>query len=82
MAKKSFKTGLGNLIQNSSIAFEDNGFLNDAGQLEKLKQKMQLLQEELLFWRTGKLTLEIFEKSLAENKLVYKPHTNTFEKLT
>lgn len=81
MAKKSFKSGLGILIQNSSIEFEDNGFSKDAGQTEKMKYRIQQLQEELLLWRTGKLTVEIFEKSLAENNLKYNSLTNGFEKV-
>jgi len=81
MAKKSFKNGLGSLIQNSSIAFEDNGFSKDAGQTERLKLKIEQLQDELFLWRTGKLNIEIFNKSLAENKLKYNSANNVFEKL-
>jgi len=81
MAKKSFKSGLGSLIQNSSIAFEDNGFSKDAGQNETLKLKIQQLQEELFLWRTGKLNLDIFTKSLAENHLQYNAKTNGFDKI-
>jgi hypothetical protein len=81
MAKKSFKSGLGSLIQNSSIEFEDNGFLKDSGQLDKLKFKIQQLQDELMLWRTGKLNVEIFEKTLKENHLKYNPSTNGFEKV-
>jgi len=80
MAKKSFKSGLGSLIQNSSIAFEDNGFLKDAGQQERLKYKIQQLQEELMLWRTGKLDVDIFEKSLKDNHIRYNQYNNTFEK--
>ena len=81
MAKKSFKSGLGSLIQNSSIEFEDNGVQKDKDVEEKLKFKIEQLQEELKLWRTGKLNLEIFEKSLKENKLKYNPKTNEFTKL-
>jgi hypothetical protein len=80
MAKKSFKSGLGSLIQNSSIAFEDNGFLKDGGQIERLKFRIQQLQEELMLWRTGKLDIDIFEKSLKDNHLRYNQYNNTFEK--
>ena len=79
MAKKSFKSGLGSLIQNSSIEFEDNGVKKD--DVEKLKFKINQLEEELKLWRTGKLTIELFEKSLKENKLSYNSRTNTFSKL-
>lgn len=81
MAKKSFKSGLGSLIQNSSIEFKENGVQKDKDIEEKLRFKINQLQEELKLWRTGKLTLEIFEKSLQENKLTYNPKTNQFSKL-
>ena len=81
MAKKSFKSGLGSLIQNSSIEFKENGVQKDKDIEEKLRFKVNQLQEELKLWRTGKLTLEIFEKSLQENKLAYNPKTNQFSKL-
>ena len=81
MAKKSFKSGLGSLIQNSSIEFEDNGFLKDAGLVDKLKFKIQQLQDELKLWRTGKLNVELFEKTLKENHLKYNQSTNGFEKV-
>jgi len=80
MAKKSFKSGLGSLIQNSSIEFEDNGVQKDKGDEEKLRFKLSQLQEELKLWRTGKLTLEIFENSLKENELKYNSKTNEFTK--
>ena len=81
MAKKSFKSGLGSLIQNSSIEFEDNGVLKDKSVDEKFRFKFSQLQEELKLWRTGKLNLEIFEKSLKENNLKYNPDKNEFEKM-
>jgi hypothetical protein len=81
MAKKSFKSGLGSLIQNSSIEFEDNGVQKDKDTEEKLRFKINQLQDELKLWRTGKLTLKIFEKSLKENKLNYNSKTNQFTKL-
>ncbi len=81
MAKKSFKSGLGSLIQNSNIEFEDNGVQKENDTGEKLRFKISQLQEELKLWRTGKLTLEIFEKSLKDNNLSYNPKTNQFTKL-
>jgi len=82
MAKKSFKSGLGSLIQNSSIEFENNGVQKDTDQEEKkLRFKINQLRDELKLWRTGKLTLEIFENTLKENKLKYNPKTNEFTKL-
>ncbi|MFN8258747.1 MAG: hypothetical protein U0W24_23870 [Bacteroidales bacterium] len=81
MAKKSFKSGLGSLIQSSSIEFEDNGFTKETVNPDRLKFRLQQLQDELYLWRTGKLTPEIFSKTLAENKLKYNPKNNSFEKL-
>ncbi len=81
MAKKSFKSGLGSLIQNSNIEFENNGVQKENDTGEKLRFKISQLQEELKLWRTGKLTLEIFEKSLKDNNLSYNPNTNQFTKL-
>jgi len=81
MAKKSFKSGLGSLIQNSSIEFEDNGVVKENGDEKKLRFKISQLLEELKLWRTGKLTLKNFEKTLKENNLKYNPETNDFEKI-
>jgi hypothetical protein len=80
MAKKSFKSGLGSLIQDSSIEFEANG-MKENGQTDTLQAKIELLQDELKLWRIGKLNLELFEKTLKDNHLYYNPTTNTFEKM-
>jgi hypothetical protein len=81
MAKKSFKSGLGSLIQNSSIEFEANGLSKVNFQPDALRLKIEQLQDELKLWRTGRLTLDIFEKSLKENGLAYQPDTNSFSKI-
>lgn len=81
MAKKSFKSGLGSLIQNSSIEFEDNGVVKENNDEKKLRFKISQLLEELKLWRTGKLTLKNFENTLKENNLKYNPDTNDFEKI-
>jgi len=81
MAKKSFKGGLGSLIQDSRIKSqaEEDDFSSE--EKEKLLFKINELMDELHLWRTGKLTLEIFEQSLKENKLKYNPENNTFSKI-
>ena len=80
MAKKSFKSGLGSLIQDSSIEFEENGMSKGISQTETLRAKIEQLQDELRMWRSGILTLEIFEKSLKESHLEYNPENNSFSK--
>lgn len=80
MAKKSFKSGLGSLIQDSSIEFAQNGMTNEFSQKDSVQLKIEQLQDELKLWRTGKLNLEKFEKTLKENHLKYNPATNSFEK--
>jgi hypothetical protein len=81
MAKKSFKSGLGSLIQDSSIEFEENGMSKVNVQPDALRLKIEQLQDELKLWRTGRLTIEIFEKSLKDNSLEYHPDTNSFSKI-
>jgi hypothetical protein len=81
MAKKSFKSGLGSLIQDSSIEFEENGISNGSGYTDTLRTKIEQLQNELKLWRTGKLTLDLFEKSLEDNHLAYNANTNSFSRI-
>ncbi|MBN2894036.1 MAG: hypothetical protein JXL97_19355 [Bacteroidales bacterium] len=48
---------------------------------EKLKWlmiKLQRFEKELHLWRTGKLTLEIFQETLENNNLEYDPDTREF----
>lgn len=78
MAKKSFKSGLGSLIQDSSIEFEANGISPEMNQMEILQKKIEQLQDELKLWRIGMLNPEIFHKTLKDNNLEYNPDTNEF----
>jgi len=80
MAKKSFKGGLGSLIQDSRINSQVEAEDFDNEEKEKLLFKINELMEELRLWRTGKLTTEIFEQSLKENNLKYDPESNSFIK--
>ena len=85
MAKKSFIGGLGSLIQdsrNENLKAQEKEkkeeiTLSD----DKLIFKNNELNEELHLWRTGKLTTEIFNKSLKESNLMYNKKDNTFSKL-
>lgn len=81
MAKKSFKGGLGSLIQDSRINSEKENGAIDNEQNEKLLFKINELMEELHLWRTGKLNLKIFEQSLKENHLKYDAEKNEFVKI-
>jgi hypothetical protein len=81
MAKKSFRSGLGSLIQDSSIEFEANGISKENSHADDLHAKIEQLQNELQLWRTGKLNLDMFIKTLSENQLGYNADTNSFYKL-
>ncbi len=80
MARKSFKGGLGSLIQDSrkEKKLEKDEEKERSEQQERLLFKYNELNEELHLWRTGKLTLEIFIKSLKENNLRYDKKNNSF----
>ena len=82
MAKKSFKSGLGSLIQDSRIENEKNNAIEENIENSKdLINKISDLNEELKLWRTGKLTPEIFIKSLKDNKLSYNKEDNSFSEI-
>ncbi len=84
MARKNFKTGLGELITSSSIETDittNKETPKDGENNEKLNFKIAQLNKELHMWRTGKLTLEIFEKSIKEYNLEYNKETNEFSKI-
>ncbi len=77
--KKSFKQGLDNIIQESINLFKDDPVV-DNEQIKQLENKIKLLERELYLWRTGKLTVEKFEKSLQDHGLRYNPETNQIER--
>lgn len=82
MAKKSFKSGLGSLIRDSREENEKNNAIEENNEDSKdLINKISDLNDELKLWRTGKLTTEIFNKSLEENKLKYDKEDNSFSKI-
>ena len=82
MAKKSFKSGLGSLIRDSRLENEENNIAEDnIENAENLTNKISDLTEELRLWRTGKLTIEIFNKSLKDNNLAYNEKDNSFKKI-
>lgn len=83
MARKSFKTGLGELITSSSIESDltKNEEQQDDNSLDKSNFIIAKLKKELHLWRTGKLTVDIFEKSIKEYNLEYNKETNEFSKI-
>jgi len=78
--KKSFKQGLDNIIQESINLFKNEDNPNTE-QIKQLRNRIDLLEKELFLWRTGKLTVEKFKKSLKEHGLKYNENTNQIEKL-
>ena len=78
--KKDFKNGLSNIIEESLNLFSSTPEQTNSEELEKLKRRIYLLERELYLWRTGKLNLETFHKTLAEHGLKYNPTTNQIEK--
>ncbi len=90
MAKKSFKSGLDNLLASAGIkkkivpkedtVVEDRQNKGEKNNKEKNKYwlliKTERLEEELFLWRTGKLSVDEFNDSLKKHGLKYKSETN------
>ena len=90
MAKKSFKSGLDNLLASAGIKKkvvspepaetkeEKNLPEKEISDDEKywLVLKIERLEKELALWRNGKLTQEEFNESLKKHGLKYKAETN------
>ncbi|MEA3451817.1 MAG: hypothetical protein U9Q83_07920 [Bacteroidota bacterium] len=96
MAKKSFKSGLDDLFKdniNDANESDDkkkekvvslSGISIDDVTDEKLKWlllKIQRYEKELKLWRTGKLTLNEFNKSLKKFELEYNIENNEIKKI-
>jgi hypothetical protein len=91
MGKKSFKGGLGSLLndtvnqpeqqkENEKVeVVEDTAALQSSILLLQIKLKRQ--NDELRLWRTGKLTVEKFEISLREHNLRFNRINNSIEKI-
>lgn len=101
MAKKSFRTGIDSLMENSIDEInqmtnrnkeevkKENSEISDLGSIniedisdEKVKWifiKLKRSTDELKLWRTGKLTTDLFNKSLKESGLRYIAEKNEFE---
>lgn len=90
MAKKSFKKGIGSLIQDSfsqqqqDEKQETQKQSEDVQELKKriasLEKQLKLQAEELWKWRTGELTPEKFRQTLEKHNLQYNPNDNSLNK--
>ncbi len=88
MAKKSFKSGLDNLLASAGIKKKNIPPEEPVAEKKKetkaisedekywLQIKNERLEEELFLWRTGKLTVNEFSESLKKHGLKYKEDTN------
>lgn len=89
MAKKSFKSGLDNLLASAGIKKKTvpeephneqkkTPVKKDINEDDKhwLMIKAERLEEELSLWRNGKLTVIEFNESLKKHGLKYKTETN------
>ena len=91
MAKKSFKKGIGNLIEESvrhQQEEQDQAPQEGQDELEKLRtenkrlrEQLNLMKEELWHWRTGRLSTKKFQESLAQHNLHYSEAKNNFEEI-
>jgi len=94
MAKKSFIGGLDSLIEDS-LGLKKETFTEktetteiktdnnepDAEQIKLLKSKILQLSQELLLWRSGKLTYANFANTLAKYSLKYNSNANEIEEI-
>ncbi len=89
MAKKSFKSGLDNLLASAGIkkkSAPEEVSVDKKQEVKKteisddekywLQIKTERLEEELFLWRTGKLSVNEFNDSLKKHGLKYKSETN------
>ena len=79
MAKKSFRGGLGSLLENTLKNTEKDK--DNKPDSDELRRELIRCNEELYLWRTGKLTTELFHKSLSEQQLAYNEKTNKVENM-
>ncbi len=80
MARKNFKSDLGELITGSNIELDVSND-EEKDNNDKLNFVIDQLNKELHLWRTGKLTVDTFENSIKEYGLKYDAETNLFSKI-
>jgi len=84
MSKKNFKGGLNSLFSSSGLEKNEDKIQEEFESLDDEKKhwliiKISRLKEELKLWRTGKIDVETFNKSLEESGLSYNEDTNEIE---
>ncbi len=84
MSKKNFKGGLDSLFSSVGLEKNENKIQEEFENLDDEKKhwliiKISRLKEELKLWRTGKIDVETFNKSLEESGLSYNEDTNEIE---
>ncbi len=84
MAKKSFKGGLGSLLENTfnktGLDKQNVSEPKDDREFDELKLELDICKAELALWRQGQLDMALFKASLAEEGLKYNSETNSIEK--
>jgi len=90
MAKKSFKGGLDNLLASAGLKKKKDILKEEISKEKKetadlsddekhwLLIKLDSLKEELQLWRSGKISVDQFHKSLKKHGLKYDPDNNEF----
>lgn len=86
MSKKNFKNGLNNLLSNSKLDKNERSSIESDENISDehkhwLLIKIERLNEELFLWRTGKINVEEFHKSLKKHSLKYNDETNQIEEI-
>jgi len=88
MAKKNFRGGMGNLLEESlhGLNLEDavvpantESEIPSLADYEELKAQNEILKRELKLWRQGLLDKDKFEQSLQANQLKYNKKTNSID---
>ena len=93
MSKKNFKGGLGSLLSSTGLVEKKeevkkekenkNAEKKELSDDEKhwLLIKIDRLNQELLFWRTGKIDVETFHETLKQHNLTYNSENNEIQEL-
>lgn len=82
MAKKSFKGGLGSLLESTfnKAGLEKQTNTSSTPTPDRLQQEIDVLKKELALWRTGELNKQLFDKNIEEAGLFYDSETNSIRK--
>lgn len=82
MAKKSFKGGLGSLLESTfnKAGLEKQNNTNSSPSTDRLQQEIDVLKTELALWRKGELNKQLFDKNIEEAGLFYDSEANSIRK--